>query len=117
MSYTIEVSAEQDDIPVRGNAMATDEPDLDRECEDEILARLDRGDVWAWAHVTVKATCEDCGAEGEDRLWGCSYEGEKDFTQPGGYYDDMVDAAEEDCRQYCTCRAPQGVDAGVGVRS
>jgi hypothetical protein len=77
---------EQDDTPVRGNAMATDEPELDREAEDEILRRLDSGDVWAWAHVRVIASWR--GFEGSDSLGGCSYADEEDFKK-GGYYDDM----------------------------
>jgi hypothetical protein len=112
----IEVFAEQDDTPVRGNAMATDEPDLDREYEDEILARLDRGDVWAWAHIQVKATCPDCGAEGLDSLVCCSYESEAAF-RADVYYADMVDAAKEECRALCTCRKPVGVDSGAKVLS
>ena len=45
-TYTIEVTAAQDDIPVRGNAMASGDDATDRECEDDILTRLDSGDVW-----------------------------------------------------------------------
>ena len=113
--YTIEVIAEQDHIPVRGNACYMGDPSKNREVEDEILARLDRGDVWAWACVTVKVTCDDCEACGEDHLGACSYESEKDFTQPHGYYPDMVDAASEECRALCSCRKPVGVDAGLTV--
>ena len=89
-----EVIAEMDDIPVRGNAIASGDEEVDRECEDEIMRRLDNGDVWAWASVEVKATWK--GFEGSDYLGGCSYEDEADFCQPGGYYDDMKGRALEE---------------------
>jgi hypothetical protein len=88
---TFELTVEQDDIPVRGNALASGDADEDRKCEDEILRRLDQGDVWAWASVRVTARWE--GFEGHDYLGGCSYESERDFVRSGGYFDDMKDAA------------------------
>lgn len=44
----IAISAELDDLPIRGNAIDTG--DL---AEDELIARTRQGDVWAWANVTV----------------------------------------------------------------
>lgn len=88
----ITLDVEQDDVPVRGNASAWDD-ETDKRIEDEILERLDRGDVWAWAWVCVKARYK--GFEGSDSLGGCSYASEDDFTQPGGYYEDMVHEARE----------------------
>ena len=88
--YRIEV--EQDCIPVRGNALASGDAEADREAEDEILARLDRGDVWAWAAVTVIA--EQDGFEGHDSLGGCSYASEADFKR-SDYYADMRNVARE----------------------
>lgn len=81
----------EEDTPVRGNAMASGEDALDKEVEDEILERLERGDVWAWCCVEVKATA--CGLSASDYLGGCSYSDEKEFREPGGYYDDMVSEA------------------------
>lgn len=54
VTFSVEIEAE--DIPVRGNAMASGDDAADRECEDEIIARLDRGEVEAWCAVVVKAT-------------------------------------------------------------
>jgi hypothetical protein len=86
----IEVFAEQDDIPVRGNAMASGDDELDRKTEDWILRRLDSGDVWAWAAVTVRVTWK--GISCEDHLGACSYDDEADFRQEGGgYFGSMVD--------------------------
>jgi hypothetical protein len=90
----ITVTARQDHIPVRGNAMASGDDALDKQVEDEIIARLNSGDVWAWASVCVKVTY--LGLEAEEYLGGCCYEGENDFIKNSGYYDDMVAAAIDD---------------------
>jgi hypothetical protein len=104
-----------EDIPVRGNALASGDDAEDKACEDEILARLDSGDPWAWCCVKVTATLEckapqyevghtskgpcyrmptDVSLVGVDYLGGCSYRDEADFRE-GGYFDDMKDAALE----------------------
>ena len=91
--FTLDV--EQDECcDVRGNAMVSGDDDADKAVEDAILARLDDGDVWAWASVCVKATWG--GFTGTDYLGGCSYKDEADFTAPGGYYEDMKAAALDD---------------------
>lgn len=84
---TITIHVEQDDIRVRGNAVASGDPDFDKKVEDEILARLDKGDVWAWASVEVRA--EFRGLVHSSYLGACCYESEEDF-KTGGYYEDMV---------------------------
>jgi len=85
------IRAEPDDLPVRENAMVSGYDAFDREVEDGILARLDDGDAWAWAAVTVTVTWGAFTAS--DHLGACSYADERDFRQPGGYYDDMVEKA------------------------
>ena len=89
-----ELIAEQDEIPVRGNALASGDETLDRQVEDDILARLDNGDIWAWASVKVTATWR--GFEGHDYLGGCSYEDEDDFVKRSGFYEDMKGEALRD---------------------
>lgn len=91
---TFEVAAEMDDLPVRGNAMASGDDDEDRKYEDEILRRLDRGDIWAWAAVTVTARWN--GYVGRDHLGACCYADEKEFRECGGYFEDMKKNALED---------------------
>lgn len=94
----VTISAEPDDLPVRGNAMASGDADADREVEDEILARLDRGDAWAWASVRVRATWTAPSGRtyhGDAHLGGCSYADEADF-RTGGYYEQMVEEALDD---------------------
>lgn len=100
MNVTYTIKVEQDDIPVRGNAIGSGNADFDKEVEDEILKRLDDGDVWAWATVTVVATCE--GFTGEAYLGGCSYKDEADFKQDGGYYEDMCKEALSELKKNIT---------------
>jgi hypothetical protein len=89
VTYRLYIEAE--DIPVRGNAMASGDDALDKKVEDEILERLDSGDIWAWAHVTVEASAGEF--TGEDTLGGCCYRDAAEFMQPGGYYEDMKSEA------------------------
>ncbi len=88
------LTAEFDDLPVRGNAMASGDDALDKKVEDEIIARLERGDVWAWAAVTVEARWQ--GFVGRDHLGACCYRDERDFKHSEGYYPDMCSVALDD---------------------
>jgi hypothetical protein len=89
----ITVEAEQCDIPVKGNISAWDE-ETDRKAEEEINRRLDGGDIWAWAHVIVRASY--AGLDATESLGGCNYRDEADFRAPGGYFDDMRATVIED---------------------
>jgi hypothetical protein len=84
VEFTLE--AEQDDMPVRGMAMASGDDAVDKKVEDEIIDRLDGGDVWAWASVSMTARWK--GMEGVNYLGCCSYADEEDFKKDG-YYKDM----------------------------
>jgi len=79
IEYTLEV--QPDDVPVRGNAAASGDDVEDRAVEDEILRRLDAGDVWAWCLVTVRARLEVDGERftGYASLGACNYDGEQDW--------------------------------------
>lgn len=92
VTFTLEV--EQDDQPVRGNAMVSGEDELDKKYEDEILERLNSGDVWAWASVCVTAHWK--GINGVDCLSGCCYKNEEDFKKEGMYYEQMKKQAYDD---------------------
>lgn len=87
---TFSIHVEQDDTQVRGNAIASGEDHLDKRVEDEILARLNDGDVWAWASVRVCA--EYRGATGDAYLGGCSYDDEEAF-KACDYYSEMCQEA------------------------
>jgi hypothetical protein len=94
VAFTIKV--EQEDLPVRGHVLDSGDVEGDEKVENEILKRLDAGDVWAWAYVTVIA---DCGEfKGKDTLGGCNYRDEADFRQDEGYFEDMKLAAYEDLK-------------------
>jgi hypothetical protein len=83
----------EDNTPVRGNAAASGDDAADKAVEDEILARLDRGDVWAWAIVHVKASFN--GFEGHAILGGCGYADKDDFMA-SDYYGDKQEEALAD---------------------
>ena len=89
----ITITAEPEWTPVCGNAMASGDDTLDKEVEDDILGRLEQGEVWAWTAVTVTVSWQ--GQQASDHLGCCSYRDEDDFRQPDGYFDDMVDEAVE----------------------
>lgn len=95
---TFHVVCEPEDTPVRGNVMASGNAALDREAENEVLARLDAGDVWAWCSVRVEAVfmVGTAAYKGEACLGCCSYQSEEDFTALGGYYDDLCNEALAD---------------------
>lgn len=95
ITYTLEI--EQDDFQVRGNAMASGDDAMDKQVEDEILARLSNGDTWAWACVSVTAEWDWNGTtfEGQDYLGGCSHRDTADFIACNGYYSDMKSAARD----------------------
>ena len=95
ITYKLFIS--QDDIPVRGNAMASGDEAEDKAVEDEILSRLDDGDTWAWASVNVQASVTIDGEEftGDDYLGGCCYHDTADFITGNGYYDDMKNESRD----------------------
>jgi hypothetical protein len=88
LANRIEIYTQPEEIPVRGNALASGDDAADMECENEILSRLAAGEEWAWCMVTVRVTLP-CGRFAEDYLGCCSYEDERDF-RAGGCFEDMV---------------------------
>jgi hypothetical protein len=87
------INVDQDFLPVRGNAMSSGNEDFDRKAEDEILADLDRGNVWAWADAEVVASWN--GFSGSVRLGCCSYKSEEDFRQCEYYWQMKTDSLNE----------------------
>ena len=91
VTFTLECLEEH--TAVRGNFMATDDPEQDKRDEDEVLRRLNRGDLWAWC--CVKVTAHWAGLHATDFLGCCSYQDEADFERDG-YAADMRERALDD---------------------
>jgi hypothetical protein len=94
VEYTLTLEPEY--MEVRGNAMASGDDAEDRKVEDAILRELE-WNPWAWCCMKVTASWRRI--EGVDYLGGCSYKDEKEFKQPGGYWDDMKAQALEDLKR------------------
>lgn len=90
----LRLTIEPDDTPVEGNAMCSGDDAADAEYEREIIERLEDGDYWAWASVTVRARFKSL--EGFDYLGSCDYEGFDDFAAEDGYLPQMVSEAIDD---------------------
>lgn len=90
---TIEIITHPEHTSIRGNAMASGDDAVDRECEDRIIDRLNNEHEWAWCVVEVRLTC--CGLSASDYLGCWSSDDEQGFRE-GGYYAAMVGAAYEE---------------------
>ena len=77
LDCTVSLEVMPEDMPVRGNVMCSDDAAFDKECEDEIIQRINSGDDWAWS--VVKVSVEWNGFKGTASLGGCSYKDENDF--------------------------------------
>lgn len=87
-----EIECLPEDLPVRGNAIASDDPEFDKKVEDEILDKLERGFEWAWCCVRVIARWE--GFEGDAYLGGVSCDNEEAFTTgDSDYYEALKQEA------------------------
>jgi hypothetical protein len=87
---TVTLRAEPEDVPVRGNAVASGDDATDREVEDKIIADLERGSEWAWCCAVVEVSWGSF--KNVATLGCCSYRSEEDF-RASGYYDEMVSEA------------------------
>ena len=81
------VTADYEDLSLEG-AFDLGSDELNREVVETITARLERGEVWAWASVRVSASW--AGFTGAANLGGCNYTDEADFRKSSGYFKDMV---------------------------
>lgn len=75
--FTLEV--EEDTMEVRGNALCSGDPAVDKAAEDVIVERLRCGDTLAWAWVKVTVTWRSFQASAS--LGGCSYNDKQEFLQ------------------------------------
>ena len=81
VEFIVEVLPEE--APVRGNAITSNDADFDREVEDDILADLADGNVWAWCAVKVTARID--GIECSECRGRCRYTGEQEFREDAMY--------------------------------
>lgn len=79
-----QVSYQQDDLLVRGNALASGDAQADKECEDAILARLNAGDELAWCCITVTAAWN--GFTASAHLGGCGLDNEQQVAEEAEAY-------------------------------
>lgn len=86
-----------EDMPVRGNYLASGDPAYDKQVEDKILSDLEYN-PWAWCLVRVTAGLEGSALRGVAYLGGCSYESEQQFREDN-YFDDLCDEALRDLQQ------------------
>lgn len=93
VQYRIEIQPEH--IPIEGNAIASGDAEYDAKVEQDIIAQLESGNLWAWCCVRVVAYIEGIDLEGDDYLGACSYKSEEDFKQ-GGYFEDMCNVARDE---------------------
>jgi hypothetical protein len=90
VNFTVEALPE--DLPIRGNIMASGDDDVDKEVEETVIRQLENGNVWAWCIIEV--TAEYKGYTGVDYLGGCSYRSRADFEKDA-YCKDMKRQAFE----------------------
>lgn len=116
LDFTWVITAKQDDLPVRGNAIQSNDKEYDKKIEDEILHRLDCGEVWAWAAVQVECSIIIDGETfvGYDYLGACSYKNEDDF-KVGGYYENMMNEAKKDLFEILCDAVKRGDKAKIGL--
>jgi hypothetical protein len=92
---TFTITTDPDEEGIRGS-FCTDEPELDRKQEQDILDRVQRGDTDAWCGVIVTATYR--GYTGRASIWGCSLD--KAYTatvvaEEHGMYDEALQALND----------------------
>jgi hypothetical protein len=94
---SFQIYAINEDVPVKGNAIASGDDAFDRKVENRIIRELENGNVWAWCTVEVKAIYKELSAS--DYLGCCSYKHEKDFMKKGGYYHGMKERAFDELKK------------------
>jgi len=95
------VSAEEEDIPIEGNAIASGDDEQDRRDSDEIRRRLAAGDVTAWCVVHVQA--EWSGVRASANLGGVSLAPDDlvaTFASENGLYDEALQALNARLDEY-----------------
>lgn len=84
----IELTAEEEHIPIDGNALASGDDAEDAAENERIRDELERGNEWAWCAAHVRVTYK--GETSADAYLGaCSYKNAAEFRRDGAF-DEMV---------------------------
>ena len=79
---TYRFTVEFDEVAHLDGWLATGDDEQDRKDTQEVIRRIDRGDVWAWAFVKCEASVDnsdDVTFTGDASLGGCCYSDARDF--------------------------------------
>ena len=104
--YTYDISAEE--TLIRGNAIASGDEAYDKEIEDELISRVNNGDIWAWFSFQVKAFLYVYNATideyktfvGKSSWLGCcSYQSYDDFVSDTHQRSGMDEEAFDDLKK------------------
>lgn len=90
---TITLTAEPEDIPIRGNVLCSGDDEIDRQAENDVQQDLDSGNECAWCCMHVKVSY--LGLEANEYLGACSCKSLEDFKCHSGYYEEMIQSALE----------------------
>lgn len=112
IEYSFRIEREED-VPVRGNALASGDDEQDRKAEDEILERLERDDILAWctAIVTARVVGEHHAFQGTATLGCCSYVTEDELKRDVFEHYDLKGEALDDLRRDLQTRIGIGTEA------
>lgn len=92
VTYTVTI--EQEDIPVRGNYMCSDDEAFNKQCEDEVIEKLENGYIEAWCYVKVTASTAE-GFEGFAGIGCCTLSSEytaEQCAEEYGLHEEALDA-------------------------
>lgn len=116
---TYQVILLPEEIPVRGNVLASGDDAQDLAQETWVLAELERGNVAAWciAKVVASIELENQSFEGVAYLGGVSYESEKACMRAMLEDTDLRESALEDLRNALTRNKRRGLAASLALES
>lgn len=119
LKVTYSIKCLPEDTPVRGNVSASGDPALDKAVEDEIIARLERGEQWAWCCVEMTASVTVGGYTftGADFLGACSYRDEADFASETDYHLDMMNVSRGELKERLAEEVKRGEAAALALKA
>lgn len=92
------MAAHPEDMPIRGNLIASGDDAEDKRQEDAVIEDLENGNEWAWCVIEVKG--EYLGLSASEFLGGCCYDSEDDAYASGVFDELKEQVAEQIYEQY-----------------